>query len=1274
MQKNARQVIALLIAAALCLSLFTPAAASAKAKKSASASSQKELKKQLSSKDNTAVAFSNKTLGKLKVAKGKYAKTVSFAAPKAAVTNSGQFSGITISDCKKFIEKASNNTLTIKDKKLSLTIDKASKGDTIKLGGKKGKIDIVINGSVKSIAVSKPTTLTLKGKPTGKVNITVAGKKSKVTADFTGETAITVKAKSTVTIGEKVKIATVTIAKAVDVTIANKSGRNITVVDNKKNRVTVPAGGSLKVSKGKAPETTTEATISMSKKEAQKIEIADPDDRKDTDKDGLTDYEEKQLGTDIGKADTDGDGLTDYHEVKELFLSPLVKDTDNNGILDFDEDYDGDGLGNGEEYKKGTDPIYPDTDDDGIDDFQELTVYYTDPLKADTDGDKADDGWEIEHGFDPKVANRSFVISENTGEASAADPVTASVELEVSNVDVSTLEITPVDVVDNIFISPSVAGYMGEAYNFSIDGNFGSATINMDYDKSFGEESDTFKPRIYYFNEESNTFEELPGQTVENGKISAKVNHFSTYILLNKVEVDKAWSRNIRYDAPKKDKDKNTVKSLDVVFVIDYSQSMDNNDPKGIRKEVAKAFVAKLDPERDKGSVVKFAAYATTLVPLTNNIEMLTNSIDQIVNNGGSSCDSEAGTNGSDGLNSALVELENSKADLRYIIFMTDGEDTTRSYEYSDIIDRAQKSGVTIFSIGMGESDETLLRNIAESTGGTYFFATSADRVENSDEDSLYDIMGDIENETVDFELDSNNDGISDYYTKLIKEGKLLLSNGSKELSGIDLNYDANGEPSADYDGDGLLNGEEITVVKDPVAERIYISMKSNPFLVHSDMDEFDDYTEVMQGSDPLKYSVSKYYTDILMNNKYYYYEASADNFYDRVVYGLSVKVNSIVFGVWDKDAIYENIMIDFFSDYNSPEILEYYELMEAKKQNYLMLSGITSSTRNVVDKFETAKDYTDLLKNIYTLVDVVNGAKTLDKINDDYYKMLSTAVVKLHNVSEEATKIRFESNGMDYVADIIKDTSSKKGVFKKLDDVSEKAGYVFAAIDCAIDVAETIGQTIKLNANLDCFKANIETLENIRKYSKDSHARDAALYIERVMSDSVLTTIEGSLNNILEAEGKLAVDLIAGAFLPSAVVKACIDVLGLVTGIDDEVTQQYEILCYHEISNAYVDLFKNKYFLGQKNNKSKYYEVGTSDATTIIRYLAFLTQSRLLGELKYIELAEYESLLGVFLNDTASMKQLKVDVDANMKNIKNVAGCIKTPVSKLVPTIVVSN
>ena len=69
--------------------------------------------------------------------------------------------------------------------------------------------------------------------------------------------------------------------------------------------------------------------------------------------------------------------------------------------------------------------------------------------------------------------------------------------------------------------------------------------------------------------------------------------------------------------------------------------------------------------------------------------------------------------------------------------------------------------------------------------------------------------------------MDSNNDGINDYYTKLLKEGKLRLSNGSNELMGIDLNYNEdNQDPdkqdrvmSDDYDGDGIKNGDEIEII-----------------------------------------------------------------------------------------------------------------------------------------------------------------------------------------------------------------------------------------------------------------------------------------------------------------------------------------------------------------------------------------------------------------------------------------------------------------------------
>ncbi len=55
---------------------------------------------------------------------------------------------------------------------------------------------------------------------------------------------------------------------------------------------------------------------------------------KDTDGDGLTDEEERQIGTNPSYADTDKDGLSDYQEVKVKKTNPLNPDTDGDGIKD----------------------------------------------------------------------------------------------------------------------------------------------------------------------------------------------------------------------------------------------------------------------------------------------------------------------------------------------------------------------------------------------------------------------------------------------------------------------------------------------------------------------------------------------------------------------------------------------------------------------------------------------------------------------------------------------------------------------------------------------------------------------------------------------------------------------------------------------------------------------------------------------------------------------------------------------------------------------------
>ncbi len=59
----------------------------------------------------------------------------------------------------------------------------------------------------------------------------------------------------------------------------------------------------------------------------------------DADNDGLTDAQEKILGTDPNKPDTDGDGLLDGEEYFVYFTNPTKSDTDEDGITDKQDPY-----------------------------------------------------------------------------------------------------------------------------------------------------------------------------------------------------------------------------------------------------------------------------------------------------------------------------------------------------------------------------------------------------------------------------------------------------------------------------------------------------------------------------------------------------------------------------------------------------------------------------------------------------------------------------------------------------------------------------------------------------------------------------------------------------------------------------------------------------------------------------------------------------------------------------------------------------------------------
>ncbi len=110
----------------------------------------------------------------------------------------------------------------------------------------------------------------------------------------------------------------------------------------------------------------------------------------DTDRDGLTDVQERELGTAINSSDSDGDGLTDKEEV-DGDTDPLNPDSDS------------DGLSDGEEKLWRTDPNAFDTDGDTLSDGEEVKVLGTSPINVDTDGDGLNDNVDPDPGQLPTL-------------------------------------------------------------------------------------------------------------------------------------------------------------------------------------------------------------------------------------------------------------------------------------------------------------------------------------------------------------------------------------------------------------------------------------------------------------------------------------------------------------------------------------------------------------------------------------------------------------------------------------------------------------------------------------------------------------------------------------------------------------------------------------------------------------------------------------------------------------------------------------------------------
>lgn len=190
---------------------------------------------------------------------------------------------------------------------------------------------------------------------------------------------------------------------------------------------------------------------------------------------------------------------------------------------------------------------------------------------------------------------------------------------------------------------------------------------------------------------------------------------------------------------------KQAVKGIDIALSVDVSGSMLAKDLKPNRlealKKVAEDFVRRRPT--DRFALISYSGESFTNVPLTSDKALVINSIKNLEYGL-----LENGTAIGVGLANAVKRLENSAAESKVIILLTDGKSTGGFIEPLTAARLAKEIDIKVYTIGIGtkglaefpvgisqsgeivyrvrptDIDEDLLKEIAQTTGGRYFRAT----------------------------------------------------------------------------------------------------------------------------------------------------------------------------------------------------------------------------------------------------------------------------------------------------------------------------------------------------------------------------------------------------------------------------------------------------------------------------------------------------------------------------------------------------------------------
>lgn len=195
-----------------------------------------------------------------------------------------------------------------------------------------------------------------------------------------------------------------------------------------------------------------------------------------------------------------------------------------------------------------------------------------------------------------------------------------------------------------------------------------------------------------------------------------------------------------------------TTRGIDIVMAIDVSASMLAKDLSPNRLEALKKVAAEFIKGRpnDRIGLVEYAGESFTKTPITSDKAIVLRSLRDIKYN----TIIEGGTAIGMGLATAVNRLKDSKATSKVIILLTDGVNNSGFIDPKIASELALEYDIKTYTIGLGtngmalspvailpngdfqygrvqvEIDETLLKEIAEVTGGKYFRATNNKKLE----------------------------------------------------------------------------------------------------------------------------------------------------------------------------------------------------------------------------------------------------------------------------------------------------------------------------------------------------------------------------------------------------------------------------------------------------------------------------------------------------------------------------------------------------------------